>query len=125
MGLEERIDNLIRTLEKLKARADRIEREIYELQKELMRLSPQRGWVEWRWVKNKIGKKYWYYYYCYWENGKKRSVYLGKRIPSSLLQGFKDRARAKAIIRRIRELHGEKIAIEKAVEKAEYTLFSI
>ena len=116
---------MIETLQALRDTYEKIEKEIEELQNELMKLSPKKGWTEYRWVKNKVGKKYWYYYYCYWENGKKRSVYLGKRIPSSLLQGFKDRARAKAILARLRSLYEQKIEIVRRIEVAENILYSI
>ena len=125
MDFETRIELLIKAIRTLANRKIAIEKEIKDLQSELMKLNPQKGWVELKPVRNKVGKVYHYWYYRFRENGKVRNVYLGHRIPSSLLNGFKDRARAKLITSRLRELYEELIRIERAIDTAEFAIHNI
>jgi len=57
MNLENRIKVMIETLQALSSSYEKIEKEIEGLQNELSKLSPKKGWVEYKPVRNKVGKR--------------------------------------------------------------------
>ena len=63
---------LRRVLEKKKVLESRRD----QLLNEISRLKPERGSLEYKWVKNKAGKRYYYWYLRVWENGRLRSIYF-------------------------------------------------
>jgi len=92
---------------------------------ELSRLKPERGTLEYKPVRNKLGYTYRYWYLRVWRNGKLRSIYLGSKIPESLFQRIQDRNRARALMKELREVEGELCRITNALAKVEDILSSV
>ena len=63
-----------------------------------------KGWVEYKYVLNKVKKPYWYWYWRYREDGKTRSKYLGKRVPEWLIEGFRARDLLKMLNKKLNKL---------------------
>jgi len=116
---------LAETIEKIKARVREIRRERDRLVKELSGLVYQHGWVEYKWVKNKVGNRYYYYYLRFREGKTKRSVYLGKQIPPRIMELMRNKERARAIYKRLKELDKEERELLKRIDRAIYSLWGI
>jgi len=94
MERKEWIENRIRELE---AEEEEIVREIAELK-------PLEGCIEYKWVLNKIGRKYWYFYLRRLENDTLKSIYLGKKVPEELIEAKRDRERLKELNRKLKSV---------------------
>jgi len=116
--INDRLWELSRRLRELEERREAI-------LEELSKLKPERGTLERKPVKNKLGYTYHYWYLRKWENGKLRSIYLGAKIPESLFQGIQDRNRARKLQRELKEVEGELCKITTAVRKIEDILSSL
>ncbi len=117
--------NLIRELERVLEREKELEKKREEVLGELSNLKPKRGTLEYKWVKNKVGEKYRYWYLRTYEKGKLRSIYLGAKIPEELLEGIQDRKRAQKLQRELAEIEKELRRIEKAKKEIERALSSL
>lgn len=100
---------------------DEKEREIND---EIAKLSPRKGTLVYKWVKNKVGKKYWYWYLHVRENGKTRSIYLGSTIPPEIAQGIEDRRRLHALSAKLKMLEKRKEEILEKISIATQVLIS-
>lgn len=111
--VEQEIQRIVKELEK-------IDEEIEELEKQIKEIEEQgvlQGWIEWKWVKNKVGKKYWYYYYRYRVNGKCKSVYIGKFVNPEISQAISRNRIVKALRRRIKILQEERARLLAELER--------
>ena len=120
MGLDERainriIDLISKRLYALLEDYRELERREKEILDELSRLEPLRGTLEYKWVTNKTGKRYWYWYLRVRERGRLRSIYIGKELPTKLFKKAQDRARAKLLQRELRRILKEKRRIERQI----------
>ena len=111
MGLVEELKRVLERKKVLESRRD-------QLLNEMSKLKPEKGSLEYKYVINKVGKRYYYWYLRKWENGKLRSIYIGHSIPHSLLKSIKDR-------KKLRELQRELRAIEHELRKIQNAIYSI
>jgi len=115
MSLITEIERVLKRKKELEAKRDRI-------LEELSKLKPEKGTLEYKWVRNKIGMTYYYWYLRVYENGKLRSIYLGKNIPNELLKGIEDRRKAKRLVSELRIINQELIKIERGLREIENIL---
>ena len=102
------------------AQLENIDKEISELEKQVKEIEEQgtlSGWIEYKWVKNKSGKKYWYYYYRYRVNGKCKSAYLGKFVGPELRQAISRNRIVRALRRRIKVLQQQRAKLLEQLEQ--------
>ena len=107
-------------VERIVKQLEAIDEEISELEKQIKEIESQgvlQGWIEWKWVKNKVGKKYWYYYYRYRVNGKCKSVYIGKFVNPELRQAISNARIVRALRRRIKILQEERARLLSELER--------
>ena len=116
------VERLRDVLELLEARLKLLEAEEEALVAELQQLPPGGGCtLDYRWVRNKLKVKYWYWYLVCYEDGKRRHIYVGA-FPERAYKEGEEAKRAREIGRRLRELHKAKRRIEKLLAKAEKQL---
>lgn len=106
-----RLSMLLRKYCELLEVKERLTAEINEV---CSRAVPLRGSLVYKWVLNKVKKKYWYWYLHVKEDGRTRSIYLGARVPEWIVKGIEARykvrmleARLRRVARRIDELERE------------------
>jgi len=107
-------------IQRIVKQLEAIDQEIEEIQKQIEEIESQgtlSGWIEWKWVRNKVGKKYWYYYYRYRSGGKVKSVYIGKFVNPELRQAISRNRIVKALRRRIKVLQEEKARLLSELER--------
>jgi len=114
--------NLIAEIERVLRKKKELEAKREQLLKELSELKPEEGHLEYKPVKNKIGMTYYYWYLRIYENGKLKSVYLGKEIPQAILKGIEDRRKAKKINSELRAINRELVKIERGLREIENIL---
>ena len=61
----------------------------------------------------------------YYENGKKRSKYVGKEVSEQLERLLRNWRQYKVLTKRLRELQRELERIEKAIERADRALWGV
>ncbi|RLE84208.1 MAG: hypothetical protein DRJ67_10920 [Thermoprotei archaeon] len=105
----ESIASLYEEVKRLEGEEERLLRQIQEIVREH---SPIRGTPVYKWVLNKAGKRYWYWYLHIKENGRTRSKYLGKRLPDWVIEGVSARRRVRALERRLREISRRRLELE-------------
>ncbi|MEB3862336.1 MAG: hypothetical protein GSR84_08995 [Desulfurococcales archaeon] len=116
------IERLRGLLDLLEARLKMLEVEEEALVAELQQLPPGGGCtLDYRWVRNKLKVKYWYWYLVCYEDGKRRHIYVGA-FPERAYKEREEAKRAREIGRRLRKLHKAKRRIEKLLAKAEEQL---
>jgi len=114
---------MVRRIHEITERISELERRREVLLNELTKLRPLKGTIEYKWVLNKIGKRYYYYYLRVYDNGKLRSIYLGPTIPEDIWQGKKDRAKARAIQAELRRINKELISLYRKLARIRNLLF--
>ena len=110
--------DLVSRLQEVLKRKEELERRREEVLNEMSKLKPEKGSLEYKYVINKVGKRYYYWYLRKWENGRLRSIYLGSSVPDSLIKSIKDR-------KKLRELQRELRAIEYELRKIQNAIYSI
>lgn len=113
----EDLDGLIEVVKELKDKLVRLEKEREALSNMLNGLLYVKGHIERKWVKNKIGKRYYYYYLRYVEGGRKRSVYLGKEIPPEVKEKIANYEQFRRIVNRLKEIDQKEQQIREIVRK--------
>ena len=114
------LEHVKNEVERIVKELEKIDEEISELEKQIEEIESQgvlQGWIEWKWVKNKVGKKYWYYYYRYRVNGKCKSVYIGKFVNPEISQAISRNRIVKALRRRIKILQEERARLLAELER--------
>lgn len=105
-NLVKELEELDRQIEKLKEEYDAIKSLFGFKEKDIKSKS---FIISKRWVKNKSGKKYFYYYLVVKENGRVvYQRYLGKKIPKQAQVLVDAKKRAKEIKKELERLKGEK-----------------
>jgi len=92
--------------EDLERRLEELEKEKEEIEARLAEL-PE-GWLEYKWVKNKVGARYRYWYRRVREGSHVASYYIGPWLPKEYQELFREKRRLRArlaeINREIREI---------------------
>ena len=117
--------DLVSKLREVLKRREELEKRRKEVLSELSRLKPERGTLERKPVKNKLGYTYHYWYLRKWENGKLRSIYLGSKVPERLFKAIEDRNKARKLQKELREVERELRAITTALMKVSDILSSV
>lgn len=99
----ESLNEAIESLTQIDAEMEKINKQIEDLSSNI-----RYGYLEYKWVLNKIKQKYWYWYLRKRENGKLRSIYIGKHIPKHLIEGINNRRQLESLAKRLEELDEEK-----------------
>ena len=116
-------NEVVRKLKELLDYEEELEKRRDEILEELSNLKPKKkGTLEYKWVKNKVGEKYRYWYLRTYEKGKLRSIYLGAKIPEELLEGIQNRKRAQKLQRELSRIEKELKKIERARKEIERAL---
>ena len=115
-------NEVVRKLKELLDYEEELTKRRDEILEELSNLKPKRGTLEFKWVRNKIGEKYRYWYLRTYEKGKLRSIYLGAKIPEDLLEGIQNRKRAQKLQRELSRIEKELKKIERARKEIERAL---
>ncbi|MHA1469460.1 MAG: hypothetical protein ACTSSP_02730 [Candidatus Asgardarchaeia archaeon] len=106
-------------LRQLLQRYEKITKKLNELMIQYDTLSYQKGWVEYKKVKNKIGKVYRYYYYRWRDNnGRTHNVYIGSWNAAVYI--INELKKARNLRKQIKMLKNELAEIRKLAK----TLFS-
>jgi len=92
-----------------------LEEREFQIRSEMRRLRPISGTLERKIVRNKVGKEYCYWYLRKWENGKLKSEFLGKKVPSIILKGIEDRKKLKELQKELREIQKKREKIIKTL----------
>jgi len=89
----------------------------------LKRASPIKGSLVYKWVKNKVGNRYWYWYLHVKDGNRTRSIYLGKQIPPEYIQGIETRRVVRNLESRLRTVVKRKLELEKKLREAIQALY--
>jgi len=108
------MENWIKSLEN---RIQELEEEREKIVREMSELKPLIGCIEYKYVLNKIGKKYYYFYLRRLVDGKLRSIYLGKSIPEGLIKAREDRYRLKVLKEQLKKIERQIRSIERILRK--------
>jgi len=81
-----------------------LEAEESEIVREMAGLEPLVGCIEYKWVLNKIGRKYWYFYLRRKRGEHLISIYLGRTVPDELIKAKADREKLRMLKRRLKEV---------------------
>ena len=108
---------LYQELRELEAR----ERELLDKINEIVRQhAPVRGTLVYKWVLNKVGKRYWYWYLHVKKGGRTRSIYLGKEIPRHIVEGIAARRHIRILERQLREVSRRRLELEQRLRSIFY-----
>jgi len=113
--IKQRLDLTLKEIEEITTKLEEYHRELNEL-------SPLRGTIEYKWVRNKVGKKYWYYYLRVYDGGKLRSIYLGPRIPQEIVKRARDRVEFRELDYKIRNLSQRLDKLMTSLSEARFLL---
>ena len=102
----------------LKQKLEELEEEREKIVREMSKLEPLQGCIEYKYVFNKIGKKYYYFYLRRRENGRLRSIYLGREIPEWLMKAANDRTRLKAYKQELKKIEKQIKVVERMLRKS-------
>ena len=116
---------LIEGVRRLVQRYRELEQERERIYEEMAKLRPLRGCLEYYYVYNKVGKKYWYWRLVYREGDRLVKVHLGKEIPERLLRMRGDRAKLRMYKRRLKEIERELKNLERMIKIVENVCLSI
>jgi len=110
-GLRAMIRGLEERLSELEARRQR-------LLDEISKLRPGNGYLEYKWVLNKVGNRYYYWYLRVRSGNSLKSIYLGKRVPERLLREVADRKRLRELQRELDSISEEIMKLQKKLYRA-------
>ena len=121
-GVEGLVKELVSRAQLLLEEYRALEEEERRIIGQLEGLLDMRGSLVYKWVLNKVGKRYyyWYLHYKVKEGGEWRtkSVYLGAKIPDHLLKASSDRHRKRALERKLRMIAERKFEVERRILEA-------
>ena len=69
-----------------------------------------------KWVRNKVGKVYYYWYLHIKDKGKTRSIYIGRELPSDLMKSIEDKVRRRLLEARLKNVSSRIIEIEDKIK---------
>jgi len=105
-------------LSSIKQKLEELYEEYEKIVREMSMLEPLQGCIEYKYVFNKIGKKYYYFYLRRLENGKLKSIYLGKEIPEWLMKAANDREKLRAYKNELKRIEKQIKTIERMIRKS-------
>jgi len=113
------IINLVNRIKELEKRINEIAKEIAEIK---IHYDGKPAWIEFKWVYNKLKKKYYYYYLRYIDelpDGRKikRSRYLGKAVDKELREAIENNRRLRRLLKLQRMYLEEYERLQKRLEK--------
>ncbi len=111
----ERLLYLYEEWRELKEREEELLSEINEI---LSKHGLVRGSLVYKWVLNKAGKKYWYWYLHVREGDRTRSIYVGKQVPDHLVEGLAARRRLRQLQRQLRGIAERRLELEERISRA-------
>lgn len=114
-SLSEGLRAMIRGLEE---RLRELEARRQQLLDEIAQLRPGSGTLEYKWVLNKVGNRYYYWYLRVRQGNSLRSIYLGKRVPERLLREVADRRKLRELQRELDDVTDEIMKLQKKLYKA-------
>ena len=91
-------------IEWIEKEIESLEAEESEIVREMAGLEPLEGCIEYKWVKNKIGRRYWYFYLRRKRGEHLISIYIGKKIPEELIKAKADREKLRMLKKKLREV---------------------
>ena len=101
----------------LEQKLEELEEEREEIIRKMSELEPLRGCIEYKYVLNKIGKKYYYFYLRRLDGDRLRSIYLGREIPDTLIKARNDRERLKILKKMLKDTEKKIRLLEKWIGK--------
>ena len=114
--LESLLGRLRRELEELEAEEERIRRRLQEL-------PVPGGTLDYRWVRNSQGTRYWYWYLVYYRDGRRYHKYLGKTLRLEHIGGSLEELRlARHYAARLKAITKTKARIDSLLRRAERLL---
>jgi len=114
-SLSESITSLLKGIER---RLQELEERRQRLLDEISSLRPGSGTLEYKWVLNKVGRKYYYWYLRVRKGSSLRSIYLGKRVPDKIFLQIEDRKRLRELQRELDSISEEIMKLQKKLYKA-------
>jgi len=117
-AVKSRLDELSMLLKELEKRRD-------EILDEMSRLSAVGGCLEYKPVRNKVGKVYYYWYLRVYDGGKLRSIYLGKHIPEHIVRGMAEREKLRELKKELEQVAERITKIYRALARIELILSTI
>lgn len=115
--LVQRIDLLSENLSDLKKHIVKLIKERERIMSEIRKLPFRNGYIECKKIKKKNGKVYCYYYLRFYENGKRRSVYLGSKIPEKIKESIENGSKVRELQHRLREIDEKLNRIKRLIER--------
>ncbi len=123
MPSEEVLDSLELLLSRIRERLATLENEEERIRRRLQELPIPNGSLDFRWVKNSRGRKYWYWYIVYYKDGRRYHKYLGKVLKPEHMGGSIEELRlAKHYASRLRRIESAKAEVEALLRRAEEAL---
>jgi len=113
------IVNLVNRIKQLEKKINEIAKEIAEIK---IHYDGKPAWIEFKWVYNKLKKKYYYYYLRYIDelpDGRriKRSRYLGKAVDKELREAIENNRHLRRLLKLQRMYLEEYERLQKRLEK--------
>ena len=105
------LEYLVHRLEEFFEEIEKVDSEIEKVLKEIRSLEPERGTLVYKWVLNKVGKKYWYWYLHINTSQGLKSIYIGKYVPQGLIKKLEDKRKLRYLQQRLRDLRRERKSI--------------
>ena len=110
-------ERLVQLYEEYRAPVGREQEILREINRIAGKAKPIRGTLVYKWVKNKAGRRYWYYLHIK-EGGGTRSIYLGSQIPKHLAEGVEAGKRLRELETRLRSISRRRLEIEERLRRA-------
>ena len=111
-------ESLLELIQGIEGRLRELEARRQRLLEEISKLRPGSGTLEYKWVLNKVGKRYYYWYLRVRQGNSLRSIYLGKRVPPELLRGAADKKKLKELQRQLDDVTREIIKLQRKLQRA-------
>jgi len=111
--------NLVNRIKELEKRINELSKEISKIQ---VHYDGKSAWIEFKWVYNKLKKKYYYYYLRYIDelpDGRriKRSRYLGKTVDKELREAIENNRRLRRLLKLQRMYLEEYERLQRRLER--------
>lgn len=117
------VDRLEVLVERLRAALRELEAEEERLRDRLRGLPAGDGCtLDYRWVRNAAGRRYWYWYMICYEGGRRYHRYIGSSLPRELVESLRARREARVLAERLRVVVKARRRAEQLLERARRTL---
>jgi len=122
---EERVEAVKRRLDEVFSMLKELERRRDAILEEMSKLSAMEGCLEYKPVKNKVGRTYYYWYLRVYSGGVLKSIYLGKQVPEHILKDLADREKLRQLKRELNQVAERITKIYRALARIELILSTI